>query len=187
MESLLGVDPPPRDWNFSHKRANLAAGFKIMAHQIKALSDENKFWSYISNNDVKIILNIRDNILLQYVSDLIVQKTHQPACWDGKVERTRVEVPISTLKSELVNIREERRWLYQRVINFDHRILKYEEFKDNIGKVELLLPWLIGSNCHLKSRLSKQNPNNLQDRVTNYRAVIDEVRRIGMDYLIDWR
>lgn len=187
MSLLLGVEPPPIEWVLSRKVSPVASGFKIMVHQIRHLPDESVFWRYLADNQIKVIVNTRNNILLQYVSDLIVQKTKQPTCWDGNIRRAKVHVPIDTLKNKLIQIREEKRYLLRRAASLDHQILKYEEFKDNVKKVEALLPWLIGSDYHLKSKLSKQNPDNLHDRVTNYHDVVQEVRRIGMDDLIDRR
>lgn len=183
MDDLLCSRPP--SWNLSEKPATIAAGFKIMCHQIKSLPEESLFWDYLSKNNIKTIINIRRNILLQYTSDLIAFATRQAACWDGNVKHAKINVPIDTLQSELIRIREEKRYILYKSISLDRKIIEYEQFKDNINVVESLLPWLIGSKRYLKSRLSKQNSDDLRNRILNYEEVVDEIHRIKMSHLID--
>jgi len=62
----------PDHYELSGKKADKMSGFKIMAHQIRALPDQNIFWNYLSEHDVKVVLVFRYNILQQIVSDKIV-------------------------------------------------------------------------------------------------------------------
>lgn len=187
LDLLFGPEPPPPEWVVTSKRSRVASGFKMMAHQIRALPNAADFWRYLSQNNVKVLVVLRDNILLQYTSDLIVQETRQCTCWEGDVKRARVEVPIGTLKSKLKRIEEEKNFILRRASCYDHYIIRYEEFKDNISVVESAFEWLVGFQHPLVTRLTKQNPDRLADRVTNYEELAAEVVKIGLGDLLDRR
>jgi len=184
LDKLFDPNELPESWSISHKTAEACAGFKIMAHQIHALNSKFEFWEYLRQHDVKIITVSRDNILQQYVSDLIAQETRQPACWDGKIRTAKIRIPIKTLKSELLRIREEKRFLNRQVSTFDHKKLVYEKFKNNIADVESILPWLLGKNFKLTTKLCKQNPDDLQRKIINYEEIVAEINKIGFNHLI---
>jgi hypothetical protein len=184
LNALFSEDPLPDRWVLSKKPAFVGAGFKIMAHQIQGLRTEDVFWEYLHRYDVKVILVFRDNIVMQYISDLIVQATRECTCWIGDPKTAKVEVPIPTLNQNLRRIKRERRYLIEKSKLLDRRRLTYEEFKDTVEPVEAILPWLVGKEYSATTKLQKQNPDSMRDRVTNYRALVDELRRLGLDHLI---
>jgi len=183
---LFSEKAPSGDWILSNKKAPKAAGFKIMAHQIMALRSESVFWQYLVDNNVKVILVFRYNIVMQYISDLIVKETHQSACWDGNVRTAKVNVPIDTLEDNLRRIISEKDYLVHKVneLGLDKRRLKYEDFKDDITKVSDLMPWLIGESFLLTTKLSKQNSDSMKMRVKNYNELVIELRRLNFEHLI---
>ena len=122
---------------------------------------------------MKVVIVLRDNIVMQYISDLIVQQTRQCTCWVGDPKTARVEVPIASLALNLRRIKQERRYL-----------LDKSKLLDTVEPVEAILPWLVGEEYPLTTKLQKQNPDSMRDRVTNYRALVDELRRLGLDHLI---
>lgn len=184
MDILFAKEAPPDKWVLSKREATLAAGFKIMAHQVQALKSEEKFWEYLHRFDVKVLLVFRKNILMQYISDLITTVTREPTCWLGTPKIAKVQVPIDSLGSNLHRIQRERKYLLERSKLLDRRRLTYEEFKDTVEPVEQLLHWLTGEQYVPFTRLQKQNPDSIRDRVTNYKALVDELRRLGFDHLI---
>jgi len=185
LDILFDEEPPT--WIQTTRFATLAAGFKIMAHQVAALRQENIFWYYLKEHAVKAVIIFRHNILLQHISDLIVRVTNQPVCWDGNIVTARVEVPIQTLADDLKAIVSQRNYLLNKAKQYslDYTKLAYESYQHNTAAVAELLPWLVGETYVLKSKLMKQNPNSVFDRVVNYDAIADELRRIGMLYLLD--
>jgi hypothetical protein len=171
-----------------NRRADIAAGFKIMIHQIRALRSEHLFWQYLKERNVKTILVLRHNIVMQYISDLITIATGQTSCWDGKLKTTRISVPIDTLEEKLENILKERKYIINiiRSMGLNYRRLNYENFKDDIGTVNNILPWLIGEKGYLSSRLCKQNPDSMSMRVKNYDELVGKLRELGMSkYIIE--
>jgi len=187
MDMLLAEDPPPIKWVLSRKVADVAAGFKIMAHQIQALNQEGIFWRYLSRNNIKVILVFRYNILQQYISDIITSITNQPACWDGNAKTAKVEIHLESLEANFARIIREKQYLLDMVAKWDldHKRLKYEDFKDDMTTVGNILPWLIGKHAKLQTRLIKQNPNNVKDRVTNYAELAEVVAKLGFKNLLD--
>jgi hypothetical protein len=183
---LFSAEAPPDQWILSRKVANKAAGFKIMAHQIQGLRSEEEFWKNLKDNQIKVILCFRYNILFQYVSDLITIETRQPACWDGNVRTARVHVPLDTLELELQRIINQKQYLLDTTEQLDlpRRRVKYEDFKDNVQPIEEIMEWLIGERCPLTTKLTKQNPDSLRARVTNYDAFATTVRRLGLGHLL---
>jgi hypothetical protein len=184
LDALFNAKPLPAAWNSTNKVANVAAGFKIMAHQIIGLNEEENFWEYLKDNGVKVLLVFRDNIAMQYISDLIVQKTRQCAVWDSVPKTAKVHVPIDTLRENLKRIRDERRYLMERSKDLDRKRITYEKFKNDITAVEAILPWLTGTTYTVATKLQKQNPDSMRDRVTNYHKLVAELRRLKFDHLI---
>jgi hypothetical protein len=184
MNLLLARQAPPDQWVLSKKEATHAAGFKIMAHQIQALKSELEFWAYLEESGVKVLLVFRENIVMQYVSDLIVQHTRQAACWVGEPKTAKVVVQLGCLEKNLRRIQSQKRYLVHKSQSLDRRRVEYEEFKDNVESIEALLPWLIGERYNLTTKLQKQNPDSLRERVSNYGALVGELRRLGLEHLI---
>lgn len=183
---LFSPEPPPQQWIQSRKRGDVAAGFKIMAHQIRGLRSESEFWKYLVEENIPVILCFRYNILMQYVSDLITMATHQPTCWDGNVRTARVKVDTQSLELELRRIIDEKTYLIDKVneLGLLKKRIKYEDFKDDVRPVEDILHWLIGERRTLITKLSKQNPDSLKARVTNYNELVTEIRRLNLDHLL---
>lgn len=184
MNILLARKAPPDKWILSRREATYAAGFKIMAHQIQALRSESIFWKYLAENNIKVLLIFRYNVVMQYVSDLIVQKTRQPACWVGNPKTAKVIVPLNTLGKNIRRIMLQKQYLISKSKSLDHRRIVYEKFKDTVEPIEALLPWLIGEKYNLTTKLQKQNPGSLRERVYNYDALVGELRRLGLVHLV---
>lgn len=164
----------------------IAAGFKIMAHHIMALKQQNKFWEYLHRHDVKTIIVRRRNILMQWISDLIVKETRQCVVWHGQVKRARVKVPLDQLETNLDRINAENDYLLEESKNLDRKIVEYEDFKENYAVVEQLLPWLLGIKYKVKAQCAKQNPDSMRERVTNYDLLCRKLQELGLnEYLID--
>ena len=184
LNMLFARKPIPDKWVLSKREATHAAGFKIMAHQLQALRSESIFWEYLAENNIKVLLIFRYNVVMQYVSDLIVQKTRQPTCWIGKPETAKVLVPINTLEENIRRIMRQKRYLVNKSKSLDHRRITYEKFKDTVEPIEELLPWLIGEKHNLTTKLQKQNPGSLRERIYNYDALVIELRRLNLTHLI---
>jgi hypothetical protein len=151
----------------------IASGFKIMAHHIMALAQEHKFWEYLHRNDIKTIIVKRNNILMQWISDLIVMKTRQCVVWNGEVKQAKVRVPLGQIRKNLDIINEQNEYLQDKTVNLDRKIISYEDFKDNYGFIEDMLPWLIGVRYCVNAKCIKQNPDSLPERVTNYERLCE--------------
>jgi len=162
----------------------VAAGFKIMAHQIMALKQEKKFWEYLHRYDIRTIVVRRSNILMQWISDLIVKKTRQCVVWNGPVKRAKVEVPIEDLEDNINRITREEEYLLDRSRLLDRRILIYEHFRYDYKRVEELLPWLIGVKYPVIAHCSKQNSDELAERVTNIERLQAKLEQLGLVHLL---
>lgn len=167
--------------------ASAIASFKIMIHQILALREENKFWQYLKDNRVKILLCFRRNIIMQYVSDLITTVTRQPACWDGDVRTARVTVDTKNLGRALSSIVGERQYLFKRLREFglESKTVLYEDFATNHRLINGILKTMFGYEAgRFSTKLMKQNPDSLKDRVNNYNDLLVEVKKLGLEYLL---
>lgn len=184
LDHLFSKEALPDRWVLSKRRATVSAGFKIMAHQIQGLRSEDIFWEYLHRYDIKVVIILRQNIVMQYISDLIVRRTLQCACWAGEPMVAKVEVPIGSLGANLRRIKKEKRYLLEKSKLLDRRKLMYEEFKDTVEPVGAILPWLVGEEYSPTTKLQKQNPDSMRNRVINYRALVDELQRLGFDHLI---
>jgi len=173
-------------WIKHRRDGHIAAGFKIMAHQIEALPHERKFWEYLHRHDVKTIIITRNNILMQWISDLIVKQTRQCVVWKGPVIRAKVEVPLADIEYNLDEIMRQNKYLLDKSASLDRRILCYEDFKDNHLVVEESLPWLLGIKYAVSAQCKKQNSDALCARVTNYEQLRSRIIELGLEqYLTD--
>ena|GEM_PF-6865626 len=185
LNHLFAEKALPDRWALNNRKATIAAGFKIMAHQIQSLRSEEIFWEYLHRYDIKVIIVSRDNIVMQYISDLIVTQTRQCACWvAGNLKTAKIQVPIDSLNINLRRIEQEKQYLFERSKLLDRRKLVYEEFKDTVEPVRIILPWLTGKEYFPTTKLQKQNPDSMKNRVTNYEALVKELQRLGLDHLI---
>jgi hypothetical protein len=185
---LLFDGKPNKDlFNPLWKNVNSAAGFKIMAHQIQGLANEEFFWNELKSRKVKVILAFRYNILKQYVSDLITLATGQSACWKGAIKTAKVVVPTSSLKMALDNINAQKLYLINKVAEYDlDKVrLRYEDYCDDFSKVANILPWLANTSGILTTKLHRQNPVNLKDRVYNYDELVAYATALGFKNLLD--
>lgn len=185
LDILFSPDRIPEHLSRNDRIGRTASGFKIMAHQIRALKKEKLFWKYLSDNHVKVVILDRHNVVMQYVSDLIVTQTRQAACWDGKPITSKVEVPLESLEENIRRIMLEKKYLLEKCKFLPYKRLRYEQFKDNCEPVERVLEWLIGEKYSVESHLRKQNPDSLRERVTNYDALVAELNRLGFAHLVD--
>lgn len=174
-----------QDW-LSKRSASKAVGFKIMIHQIMALKQKEIFWKSLVKHKAKIVVNYRQNILMQYVSDIIAARTGKSTCYDGKPITTEVMIPVASLGDNLKRIVDEQKSIAEliRKVNLPTYKLKYEEFRDNVEPIENLNRWLTGDKINLTTKMSKQNPENLKARVKNYHDLAKEVRRLGLENLL---
>lgn len=172
----------PEKWFKIKKTARRAAGFKIMIHQINALRNKEAFWDYIKSKNVKIICNYRRNILFQYVSELITLETRQSACWDGNVMNAKVMVPVESLVDKLSSIIKQREDINSKLDEekLYYETIFYEEFKDNIKSVNRIMKYVIGEEYPMKTRLMKQNPDSLEQRVKNYKELVNRLSELGI-------
>lgn len=171
-------------WIKNKYDGRIAAGFKIMAHHIMALKQEDKFWEYLHRNDIKTVIIKRNNILMQWVSDLIVKQTKQCVVWSGPVKIAKVVVPLDEIKPNLDKIRMQNEYLMNKTKNLNRKILIYEEFKDNYKVVQDLLPWLVGTKYPVTAKCAKQNPDTLKQRVTNYAQLCLKLQELNLtEYL----
>jgi hypothetical protein len=69
-------------------------------------------------------------------------------------------------------------------LELSRRRIKYEDFKDTVEPVEDILEWLIGERHPLTTKLSKQNPDSLQARVTNYNELVSELKHLELSHLL---
>lgn len=185
MDHLLAPEAPSDEWVLSKKDGVVASGFKIMAHQVQSLKSEPKFWKYLHDNRIKVILIFRHNIVMQYVSDLIVKETRQCACWGEDPITAKVHVPIDTLEQNIRRIMREKKYLINKSQHLQHKRLRYEQFKNNCKPVENTLEWLIHEKYPVQSRLQKQNPDSLRERVTNFDALAKKLEHLGFAHLVD--
>jgi len=186
MFSKEGISPDlTQDW-LSKRTASKAVGFKIMIHQIMALKQKEIFWKSLSKHKARIVINYRQNILMQYVSDVIAARTGKSTCYDGKPITAEVVIPIASLCENLKRIVDEQKSIAElvRKVNLPTYKLKYEEFRDNVLPIENLNRWLTGDKIGLTTKMSKQNPENLKARVKNYHDLAKEVRRLGLENLL---
>lgn len=185
IDILLSENQLPPQWDMSKKTATLAAGFKIMTHQILALPSPDQFWQYISKINCKILIISRRNKLMQIISDQIAKETGQPAAWDEPVKSFKVYINVNAISDQLDNIRKADEYILLKTRAFNKKIIYYEDFNGNYSTIENILPWLLSSKHKLTTKLRKQNPDIMRQRVINYDQLQRQAEILNIQHMLD--
>jgi len=148
-----------------------ALGFKLMANQVYKIPYLKK---WIKDNDVKIIILKRKNILEKYVSGITRYKRNI-AHSTKKVENVKITIDLNELKKYIENITNEYRKLDMFRKDKEFISIYYEEFFSNMEmNIEEIFRFLEvdeKQNCE-KPQLKKLNSQSLDEIIENYNEVI---------------
>ena len=154
------------------KDAIFLAGFKTMIHQIKALPDPSILLRYIVENNVKILINYRRDLIAQYVSEEIAKITHQAFLIDDMERKTaKITIDVNHMKNRIHEIIAEKEYILSFLSqekSIDIKTIFYEDYCDDISNLNHIAIWAAGKVYPLKSTHRKQRLENLEDVVTNY-------------------
>ena len=151
---------------FAPKKGVQAAGFKLMHFQTAYLPG---ITDYIKQNEVKVILLLRENLLKNTLSDLRARQTgvyHNSGATTEKLPKFHVDLDM--LGQKMAEIDGINKQLEQTTAGMDRLKITYEAFDDwntTMGKV---LDFLRVSNLPPSPVSKKLNPNKLEDMIENY-------------------
>lgn len=189
---IMGGESSTQRWRriFNYKSKNiLISGFKIFYYQPSDRNDA-KVWDLIKDDkDIKIIHLIRENKVKSYVSLQIAEKT---GIWK---KNNKKQIPLSEKQvkidfedfikvSDAIELYEENTRKEYR----DHPFLEitYDELISDKNKVfQNLCSFLEVENQDLKSKLKKQNKEQLKDLVLNFDEFKNSVSNSKYSSFID--
>lgn len=185
FDIYLSSAPLPERYRGCHKKkADVAAGFKCMIHQICGMPNEKQFWNLLKVHDIKVIKLYRHNIIKQITSSLISEVTRACVVYaQSSQEKTaKVVIPISELSNMIDVIEDQRSYIDKMVALYGLRnmLVIYEDFENDYTYIERkIMPFLIGRRAVVKVRTKRQNPVSIEDRVVNYNELVRELIRLN--------
>ncbi len=168
-------------------------GFKIFYYHPED-SDDKEVWKMIEGDkDIRLIHIKRHNLLRTHVSKLIAEKT---GAWNSRQEENtfgpedkRVEVDIAQC---LQVFRDTKKWEddfgIKRFPAHPYLELTYEQLtNDTQSQMNYVMDFLglKRINVKLKSRLNRQNPERIQDLVSNFAELEKHLKLSEYAYLVD--
>ncbi len=160
-----------------------AIGFKFMYSQ-DAMLPEVLQW--VKNNNVKVIHNIRVNILKTLVSRKTAQ-TRGIYSSDKNLPIIKITVDINNLKSDLENIEKKVSYYRNWCQNMESIEITYESLiSDRENEIARILEFLdVESFYPLNTDIVKMNSDNLEDIIENYEAVCDTLKGTYYEEFLD--
>lgn len=147
-------------------------GFKMTYQQNLTV-----FNSVLANPEIKKIILRRKNTVKSYVSKLIAEKS---GVWEDYGEARhdkslQVEVDLQLLRQDIAANQDYYAHIDQRLEQTQQQCLhlEYEQLTDDACQREILA-YLNCEDLPLHARSRKQNPNNLEQRVKNYRQILEQ-------------
>ncbi len=149
-----------------------AKGFKLMQYQTMYTPG---LLNYLKENNVKLILLNRGNILRNALSDLKARATGVYHNSQNGAANNQQEfiVNIQELKNKMEQISRTQKLMEQSTADMNRLVINYEGFNEDWNKsVSSILNFLQVEDIPLSAAVKKLNPDNLQNMITNY----DEVK-----------
>jgi len=160
-----------------------AIGFKLMAIHIRRIPYLKKW--IVNNNDVKIIILKRKNLLEKYVSGVARYKRNI-AHSTKQVEKVKVKLDLIDLKNYIEKITNEYKMLDRFRKSNASITIYYEEFFSNLDmKINEIFKFLeIDEKLYCKKpKLKKLNTQPLEDIIENYDEVIEYLEKHKINYI----
>ncbi len=165
-------------------------GFKLFYNHPDD-SEDREVWDFIKNDTTIRIIHIkRKDLLRTYVSKLIAEKT---GAWRSSQEKKgvdfkkQVEIDIEDCIDNLRNsVQVETEFGIAMFPNHPYLELTYEELTTDIqGTMSKVLEFLEVKKIKVNSPLKRQNPEGLNELVSNYDDLAEALRKTEFGYLVD--
>lgn len=166
-------------------------GFKIFYYHPDD-SDDNKVWNFIAEDEeVRIIHLKRNDLLRTYISKQLAFKT---GLWTSKKQKKhgkpldkRIQIDVDHCLKELNQIKEwERSHSKENFPNHHYFETSYETVTgDYQSTVNELFNFLALKPIRVKSELRRQNPEKIEDLITNYDELKSHLSNSGYAYLFE--
>ncbi|MBG9376851.1 hypothetical protein I5907_11430 [Panacibacter sp. DH6] len=151
---------------FTAARGEKAKGFKLMHFQTAYLPG---ITGYLKNNNVKVILLLRENLLKNTLSDLRARHTgvyHNSGAGTEKLPKFKVD--LTTLGKKMAEIDTFNKQLEQVTASMDRLKITYEEFDNWDATMNKVLNFINVPDNKIAPVSKKLNPDKLEDMIENY-------------------
>lgn len=161
-----------------------ARGFKLMHFQTYYTPG---VLGYLKNNDVKVIVLIRKNVLRNTLSDLRARSTkvyHNEGA-GGVAEIPKFNVNLEELGKKMQQIEGFNKQLEAASNGLDRKIVYYEDFENWDETISGILQYLNVADIPLQAASKKLNPDRLEDMIENYSEVYKWLNEHGYSKYLD--
>lgn len=159
-----------------------ALGFKVMVNQMISYPYLNK---WILENNVKIIILKRQNILNKYVS-VVASYQRKIAHSTKQVGKVKINIDLLHFKKYIENTINEYKMLDTFKNNKDYLCINYEDFFSNPElKIMDIYEFLeINKNLNFeKPKLKKLNSQSLDDIIVNFDELVNYLKQHNISYI----
>jgi hypothetical protein len=159
---------------FTNKRGEnfKARGFKLMHYQTLYMPGLIK---YLKQNDVKIILLVRENIFRNALSDMRARKTgvyhHKGENEKAVSGMPKLNVDITTLKNKMNHITSQNKKLERIIQDMQYIKILYEDFADWNNTMNKIFDFLEVPRTDVSAGAKKLNPDKAEDMINNFSEV----------------
>jgi len=155
-----------------------ATGFKLMHYQTYYTPG---IFNYLKNNDVKVIVLIRKNVLRNALSDLRARNTKIYHNEGGNVNAIipKFKVDIAELASKMKQIQGFNQQLETASKELDRKIIYYEDFENWQQTFSGIMQYLEVTDIPLTAVSKKLNPGNLNEMIENYEELTGWLNKNG--------
>jgi len=168
---------------FTGKNGVHAKGFKLMHFQTAYLPG---ILDYIKNNDVKVILLLRENLLKNTLSDLRARQTgvyHNSG--KGTEKLPKFHVDLDMLGKKMEEIDGINKQLEQATASMNRLKIAYEDFDNWDATMSKVLNFINVKNIPLTPVSKKLNPDRLEDMIENYNEMKNWLEQKNYAHFLD--
>lgn len=150
----------------TNQKGEKARGFKLMHFQTLYTPG---IFDYLKNNDVKVIVLIRKNILRNTLSDLRARATKVYHNEKGAADNIpKFKVDLNELGKKMKQIEGFNVQLEKASEGLNRKIVYYEDFEQWESTLSGVLQFIQVADIPVKAVSQKLNPDKLEDMIENY-------------------
>ena len=166
---------------YSSAEGARAKGFKLMYSHIKSAPF---IWDYIKNNDIKVIVLIRENVFRVALSRYRMNKTGV-AHSDSKIQSQSINVPVQQLLQETSRLEQVNKKILELSAETNRILIYYRDFNDWNFLLGKIFAFLNVSTMALPPVLKKVSADDWRQGINNYKEIEAAFKVHHLDKYLD--
>ena len=152
---------------YANSQGAKAKGFKLMYSHIKSAPF---IWDYIRNNDIKVIVLIRENVFRMALSRYKMSKTGV-AHSNTTVEKIKITVPVQPLLQETLRLEQVNEKIINLSADTNRILIYYRDFNEWNILLQRTFAFLNVSTAIFPPVLEKVSAEDWRQEIENYKEI----------------